>query len=232
MKNMLVTLVAVVVTSTVVADDRSKAKEALQALNDYVGSYQGNGSPDKPRPDPKESWREKLNWGWKFKGNDCWLHLDIDPGKLFKSADLRFVPDKDRYQLTATTNAGEKRVYEGSLKGDFLILDFTDPDSRDVERLKMNMAGEGARFIYCVERKRAGRTIFAKEMRVECSKEGESLAGGGKKNECIVTGGLGSIAVSHKGTTYYVCCSGCKEAFQENPDKYVKEFNEKKKKGK
>jgi len=28
--------------------------------------------------------------------------------------------------------------------------------------------------------------------------------------------------------TYYVCCSGCRDAFNENPEKYIKEFNAKK----
>jgi YHS domain-containing protein len=37
--------------------------------------------------------------------------------------------------------------------------------------------------------------------------------------------------VSHKGETYWVCCSGCRDAFNENPEKYIKEFQEKKAKG-
>jgi YHS domain-containing protein len=37
-----------------------------------------------------------------------------------------------------------------------------------------------------------------------------------------VTGGLGTIAVSYKGQTYYVCCGGCKDAFEADPEKYVK----------
>ena len=62
------------------------------------------------------------------------------------------------------------------------------------------------------------------------AKEGESFASaGGKKPVCIVTGGLGTTAVSYKGATYYVCCSGCREAFLEDPEKFIKEFNAKKK---
>jgi YHS domain-containing protein len=32
----------------------------------------------------------------------------------------------------------------------------------------------------------------------------------------------------HKGETYYVCCSGCRDAFNENPEKYITEFKAKK----
>src|SRR5438128_2185345 len=49
-----------------------------------------------------------------------------------------------------------------------------------------------------------------------------------KENECRVSGGLGTIPVSFNGVTYFVCCNGCKDAFNENPEKYVKEFLKKK----
>ena len=63
------------------------------------------------------------------------------------------------------------------------------------------------------------------------TREGESLAGAAKSNapECVVSGGLGTMKVMHKGETYYVCCSGCLEAFKDDPEKYIKEFKEKKK---
>jgi hypothetical protein len=212
-------------------DETAKAKAALQALNDYIGSYKALGGPDKPRPDPKESWNEKLEWSWRFKGADCWLKLDIAQGKHFKTGELRFVPANDRYELTMTGVDGQKQLFAGKLREGYLILDYTDPETKDVQRLRMNLAGDGTRFIYALERKRSGRTIFTKDFKVECSKEGESLAGaGGKKPECIVTGGLGTTAVAYQGSTYYVCCSGCREAFLENPEKFIKEFKAKHKK--
>jgi hypothetical protein len=61
---------------------------------------------------------------------------------------------------------------------------------------------------------------------------GESLGAREKKNECIVTGGLGTIAVSYKGQTYHVCCSGCRDAFNDDPEKFIKAFEEAKKKKK
>ena len=44
----------------------------------------------------------------------------------------------------------------------------------------------------------------------------------------IVSGGLGKIKVSYKGQTYYVCCTGCQEAFKDDPEKYLKEYAERK----
>jgi YHS domain-containing protein len=35
------------------------------------------------------------------------------------------------------------------------------------------------------------------------------------------------MAVSYNGQTYYVCCSGCRDAFNENPAKIIAEFKKK-----
>ena len=64
--------------------------------------------------------------------------------------------------------------------------------------------------------------LFATAFQMNGNKDGESLAGGSKKPECIVTGGAATIAVAYQGKTYFVCCSGCKDAFNENPEKFVK----------
>jgi YHS domain-containing protein len=37
------------------------------------------------------------------------------------------------------------------------------------------------------------------------------------------------MQVSYMGTTYYVCCSGCRDAFNENPAKVIAEYQKKKK---
>src|SRR5579871_2544628 len=44
-------------------DDDNPAKEALQALNDFVGSWNGAGS----NMSKSENWSEKASWSWKFK---------------------------------------------------------------------------------------------------------------------------------------------------------------------
>jgi len=209
-------------------DDKKAAKEALQALNDFIGSWKGNGGPEKARPDPQETWRETVSWSWRFKGDDAWLVMAVKGGRYFKSGELRYVPDKKRYQLTARTVEGKKLSFEGDLKDEILVLERLDPDKKETQRIKMNLAAEGIRFIYRVDHKPAGRTVFYQDYQVACTKEGESFAAKQKKIECVVSGGVGTIPVSFKGTTYYVCCTGCRDAFLENPEKYIKEYEAKK----
>jgi YHS domain-containing protein len=222
-------LPALVVQAAPPADDKAEVKEALQALQDFIGEWQASGSPDKPRIDPRDpTWKETLSWAWRFKGDDAWLTLQVKNGKLLKSAELRYLPAKKKYELTAIGADDKKRVFEGEIKNETLRLERSDPDTKEVQQIAMNTAAEGIRFIYRVAHKPAGSTLVRRDYLVAATKEGESLAAKEKKNECVVSGGLGTITISYKGETYYVCCSGCRDAFNENPEKFIAEFKAKK----
>jgi hypothetical protein len=211
------------------SDRKAAAKEALKELQDFIGGWKGNGKSDSPRPNPRDPiWSETASWSWRFKGDDAWLSLDVKDGKVIKAAEMRYLPEKKVYQLTVTGKDGKKQVYEGKLKNESLTFERTDPDSKATQRIQMNTAAEGVRFIYRIAHRDEGTTIWKKDYVVAFTKEGESLGKVDKKNECVVTGGLGTMPVQYKGETFYVCCSGCRDAFNENPEKYIAEFKAKK----
>lgn len=207
-------------------EDENPAREALQELNDFVGTWKGAGS----NTSRSESWKENAAWGWKFKGDDAWLVVEFKDSKNYSKGELRYDPKQEKYVLKLIDTKGQEREFVGEYKRGYLTLDHVDPKTGETQRLKMNSAGGGVRLVYTFENKPKGSTLFTKRYQVDFSKEGESLAGGGKKRECVVTGGEGTIPVSYKGMTYYVCCSGCRDAFNENPEKILKEYEERKKK--
>ena len=224
-------LVPVLEAGSADEDEARSAKAALQALNDFIGDWNGSGAPEKPAPLPRETWRETLSWSWRFKGNDAWLTMTVDNGKHLKSGELRFLPERGRYQFTALDSKDQKLTFEGEFKKGYLTLDRTDAATKEVQRLMMNSAGDGLRFVYRSLRKPAGGTLFVKGYQVACTKKGEALGVRAKKAECVVTGGLGTSTVTYMGQTYYVCCSGCRDAFNEDPEKYIKEYEARKKHG-
>src|SRR5262249_17977294 len=179
-----------------------------------------NGEPEKPRPASNELWSEAISWAWRFKGDDAWLTMQIKNGKLYKGGDLRYSPEKKRYELDLIDKKDTKLTFAGELKDGIRTFPQEDPKSKETQRVVMNTAGDGVRFIYYVAHKPGNRTAFLKDFKVAGNKVGESLGAKAKKIECIVSGGLGTIPVSFKGETFYVCCSGCKDAFNENPEKY------------
>jgi hypothetical protein len=208
--------------------DAAKAKQALQEVGDFVGQWNLTG--EMKTAGRNTSWKETASWGWKFKGDDAWLRAEIKDGKYITRGDLKYLPDKKVYQFTATAADGTEQIFMGESRRGRLVLERTDAATGDVHRLTMNTLSEGVRFVLQYEVQQGGKGLFATVYRVAGTKEGETFAGGRgtQRPDCIVTGGAGTIPVSYMGKTYYVCCSGCKEEFEENPKKYVDAFENKK----
>jgi hypothetical protein len=211
------------------ADEPAKgdARKALQPFHDLIGQWKGTGTPAGPGGRDK-FWTETLSWGWRFKGPDAWLRVSFDKSKHFIEGELRYLPDKDVYQLTLRTPDKEKGplVYTGPLKERTLTLERQDPASKGTERLVFRMLHSN-RFVYYAAVKRPGGAFFSKVYDVGATKKGVPFAEGDGRPECIVSGGLGTMPVTYMGETYYVCCSGCRTEFNANPAKYVREYKEK-----
>src|SRR5262249_49255258 len=142
---------------------------------------------------------------------------------------IRYLPKTKKFQLTGTPADGKsKLIFDGTLKDEKLTFERTDPKTKEVQQILMNTAAEGVRFVYQVKRKTG--TLWKLEYMVAATKVGESLGKKEKGPECIVSGGRGTMTVSHKGETYYVCCSGCRDEFNANPTKYIEEWKKKNKK--
>lgn len=202
------------------AEEKAKAKKALQDVGDFVGMWKGNG--ESKSGGKNTLWKESIGWSWKFnKEGESWIALEIEGNKYFSKGDLHYLPKDKKFQFTAKDKDGKEQVFTGTYAKQSLLLERKDDKSGDIYKLKMNTAAEGIRFLMTYEVQKGGKGLADTVYKVAANKEGESFAGGGKKNECIVTGGLGTIAVSFEGKTYYVCCSGCRDEFNENPKKYV-----------
>jgi YHS domain-containing protein len=211
------------------APAKRTAKEALRPFNDLIGSWRGTGEPYGTRAERQKGfWEEKIAWQWQFKGADAWLLADIDKGKHFSRAELRYLPARDRYELKLTTPKKETLAFEGALKDKQLTLERRDAGKGEAQRLVLSLLHSN-RYLLRYDVRAAGQRAFVPRFRVGATKEGVAFAGADAGPECIVSGGKGTIPVSHKGKTYYVCCTGCRDEFKAEPDKYVAEFEAKKK---
>ena len=224
----LLGLVVGLTITTSAADSKSdETRKALKDVGGFIGEWKGNG--ESKAGTKTTLWKESLSWGWRFKGGEGWIAVESKDGKILTGGELRYDPEKKAYRLTSVDRDGNRQTYEGKLSRGRLILERKDAGTGDVHRLTLNTLADGARMILLAEVQPKGKGLFATVARVAATKEGESFAGGGKKPECVVTGGLGTMTVSYMGRTYYVCCSGCRDEFNDNPKKYVDEFEKKKK---
>ncbi len=232
----LLSLAAVaLVQSGLVADQppTRTAKEALQPFNDLIGSWRGTATPNGTKEEQQKGfWVETISWEWQFKDKDAWLAVSFDKSKQFTAGTLRYVADKDHFVLKLTTVGKEELTFTGTLKEKVLTMD-TEPDANnEVRRIVITMLHDN-RHLYRIDKKKADKPSFTNVFKVGATKEGVAFAEGQAKNECIVSGGLGTMQVTYMGQTYWVCCSGCASEFRADPAKYVKEWEAKKaKKGK
>lgn len=181
----------------------------------------------------------ELNWKWDLLSNreQPALVMTTDGGRYFKEARLTWLGEEDAFRLTATDTDGVQRVYRGTftepvrdVAGDdsklqrtykLQFTQITPADDSKLAQIVLNQQ-ENNRYLMEIYDRRGERLQLADI--VSNQREGTSFAFNdsdyGDKT-CIVSQGLGTIAVSHKGKTYYVCCTGCKAAFEENPERWI-----------
>ncbi|MDB5313187.1 MAG: hypothetical protein JWO38_7389 [Gemmataceae bacterium] len=203
-------------------------KEGLRPFNLLVGSWKGTGYPEGTREERAAGlWTETITWSWQFKGDDAWLAATFDKGKYYAKAELRYSVEKQTYQLTLTAPDKSALTFVGTLKDKVLTLDRTGGPAGEDQRLVLTLLHHN-RYLYRFDTRAAGSALgFVKQFQVGATKEGVPFAEVAKGPECIVSGGLGTMKVTHNGKEYYVCCTGCRDAFKENPEKYIKEAEQK-----
>jgi len=104
-----------------------------------------------------------------------------------------------------------------------LTLDRTDGPTGEDQRLVFSLLHPN-RHLYRFETRATGSPLgFEKKYQVGATKEGVPFADVPKGPECIVSGGTGTMKLTYKGKDYYFCCSGCRDEFKADPEKYIKE---------
>lgn len=216
------------------ADAKSLAvqKQALQEFNSLIGGWRGVGM--RRRNSTRGAWIETAEWVWDFKHGVA-VRYEVQKGRLLQSARVTYDPDRKEYVIAAEFAGKVKRTYRGKLQGNKLTA-VSRPDKHgNTFRMSVRKLNE-KRTIVLHESRRSARGQFFRIAEIGYTRKGTSLAVAGVDGpECVVTGGKGTIRVSYKGQTYYVCCSGCKQAFEDDPEGILAEYRRrlaKRKKGK
>ncbi len=199
----------------------AQAKEELQKLSEFVGKWKTNGEGSVEGK--KTIWKETWEWSWKFaKDGDSSLAAKITDSKFFQEGTIRYDLKAKNYAVKLKDAKGDEQDYAGVLdkKGNF-VMTRTDEKSSDVHTVKLSTAASGIRLNFNYEVQTGGKGLASTVYKANGNKDGESLGGGAKKPECIVTGGAATIKVNIKGVDYWVCCSGCADELKDHPEKYI-----------
>lgn len=203
----------------------AEVKQALSEFNSLIGGWRGVGMIK--RNSRKGAWSETADWVWKFDPEQTGIAYEVKDGKFLKSALLSYDPEKKVYQLSTVLPDGTTRDYTGTLQKEILVLE-TKPDQKGaIYRISIRRLN-AKRTLVLFEQRNQGQSFYYRLAEVGYTRAGTRLATPGSGGpECIVTGGAGTIAVSYQGKTYYVCCSGCKQAFEDDPETFIAEAKRK-----
>jgi YHS domain-containing protein len=214
---------------TKITVSRKISVQVLKPLGTIVGEWKGVGQPK--RGSSVGAWTEKAQAVWKFKEEAATLVATFEPGKQFQSAVFSAGADGVTTKLDLTSSAGD-------------VIPLIRPDAKSSETSDGTWIFESAsdrspqhrctiRFISDIrmtilfEEKPTEKSAYRRVSEIGLTRAGARLAEGNTgERQCIVTGGLGSMKVSFEGKTYYVCCEGCKQAFDADPAGTIDAYRE------
>ena len=202
---------------------RRADQEALKPFAPFVGDWRGTGQGERGRS--KGAWTESASWVWSLTNESAALEMTVKRGKHLKSARLRPGKSDGSVDLDATLADGSKRAFHGKIPAakEPLVLK-ADADSGDggIRRITITPLHD-TRLLVLMEAEAPDHKTYSRLGEVGYTREGVKFAAGESGPVCVVTEGRGTIKVSHKGQTYWVCCSGCRDLFNENPEAVLAE---------
>ena len=205
-------------------DDRNQ----LAGIQWIVGDWKGVGQPR--RGSTRGAWQEECEWVWKFDETGASLVVEAKNGKFLKNGELRWSESPGEFALKLQTEQSEAsaRIFHGKLdESGRLLLSRSDSTDGEPARISFRKVARGDRLQVLYE-KRSSTGRFSRIAEVGYTRKGSGFGKGTGFVECVVTGGLGTIPVMHEGKTYYVCCTGCRDYFNEDPAAVLKEYRERK----
>ncbi len=212
-----------------------EVKKALKPIQVVLGQW--HGIIDKSKE------YEDLNWIWDWKTDRAQPALTmktVGDGVHFKSVRLTYLTDEEQFQMTIEDKDGQKRVLQGVFTEEpsdkpgedkkqtpqrtYKLKLTENGDAKDRWQVVMNQQENNR---YLLELSKARGKNFVRFDTIATQREGTSFAindSDFKEKTCVISQGLGTIQVSHKGKSYWVCCTGCKAAFEEDPEKWIAKF--------
>ena len=199
----------------------------LAPLEHLAGGWKGTTLPREGRQSFR-GWTESHHWAWKFAdGAPVALTVTMEGDKVLKRATLTHDPAAQQYHLDGQGADGRPIAFAGRFgpADKLLALDRVGGSSDVKERLTIRLLPENKiRYALWFDRKEPGAPQYTRVFETGLTREGEAFAAGGSAAnlpKCILTGGAGTITVAYQGKTYYVCCTGCRDEFEADPERVL-----------
>ena len=214
--------------------NREKVVSALSQLSFLVGDWRGVAQPK--RGSNSGAWSEKSHVVWRFDEQIPCLLMKLEPGEkstriFFATASETGRPiielhQPDKPVLAMELTGPEKSPAADSTAQDHWMFESVAEPGKPRLRFTVRKINDICMTMLFEESPNAA-AAYRRQYEIGMTREGERLANGNTgERQCIVTGGLGTISVTHEGKIYYVCCEGCKQAFESDPEGTLTAYRE------
>ncbi len=178
-------------------------------------------------------------WVWDLRTNpeQPALVMASDKSPYLRSSRLSWDIAAGKFILTGQDAEGRERRFSGEFTEAPHEITGSDDKQHRIFRLELSedAADSGEQWQLAIAQqennryllevgKRRGKADFARFDTVSTQRDGTSFALSDTdyaERTCIISEGLGTTEVTWKGRSYWVCCSGCKAAFDEDPETWI-----------
>ncbi len=213
-------------------------KQALKPIQVLLGQW--HGSANKLAGGAKGYEELKWVWDWKTDRAQPALAMTTEGSAYMKSVRLTYLAEEQKFQMTIEDKEGQRRELRGTFTQEptdkpgedkkqtpqrtYKLLLTEVGDVKDRWQVVVNQQENNR---YLLEISQARGKNFTRLDTIGTQRENTSFALSDedfKDRTCVISQGLGTIQLSNKGKSYWVCCTGCKAAFEEDPDKWIAKF--------
>jgi hypothetical protein len=210
--------------------------ERMQPLQILLGEWRGITR--------KEQSLVPMGFVWDLTTDPTQPALVMASGEspYFRDGRLTWLAPEQVFEFRGINSEGQQRVFRGTFsQAPRQVAGDADDNPQMTFKLSLvetpaDGASGGWKLVFNQQEnnrmlvelfRRRGTGAFRLQDTIGCQRKGTSFALSdsdyGEKT-CVISQGLGTTAVSFQGKTYWVCCSGCKAAFEEEPAKWIARF--------
>lgn len=226
-------------------EEKTNIRQMLKPFQILVGSWRGitNKAHDGDKV------LDQTVWAWDLLSNPSQpsLVMKSDKNPHLHLAKLTYDTPKDQFVLNIQEEDNLSRTFKGNFSQP--VVDKPGDDDKLQRTYKLEMteevnadAAEQWKFVFNQQEnnrylleiyRKKGKGEFVRVDTVATQRDGTSFAISDTDygdRTCIISQGLGTMQVSYQGKNFWVCCTGCKAAFEAEPERWIALWEEKKKK--
>lgn len=212
---------------------------ALKPLQIVMGKWEGvfkNGGVG-----------ETHDWVWDLQTDKKYpaLAVSAPDGNFFTKARITYDPASSKFRMETVDKEKVVRKFEGGWEEEpaevpaddgksfyrTFKLKLTEVANKDLSHRWEYVFSQqnNNRYQLYASRAAGSSSRFALRDVLGSQRSGTSFAQSDDdygERTCIISQGLGTISVSYQGKSYYVCCTGCKAAFEDDPEMWIARFEE------